>query len=205
MFLLKILIVGIVALLAIVLGAMAAAWRRACVAVTRHVHTMNWMAGDGSGSERPTPPGPEQLSNEDVIRFTPRWVSARHMLALAFLALTLIVSLVLLRWYIALAVGFGTYLLMELSGFLLPRRDHPYYVRQIYDSFLLDRRIATHFAKKTHESEHAARLSDLTREYETRITEMESRLSELSRAYPDFLLSERNRDRAHPQSVNPSC
>ena len=174
MFVVKVVIVGVLALLAIVLGGMAAAWRRACVAITRQVHTMNWMVGDGSGSERPEPPGPGQLSNEDVIRFTPSWLSVRHLLALALLALTVVAAVVLLRWYLALSAGVGTYILMELSGFLLPRRNDPYYVWQIQSSFSKSLAIAD-------------RLGD-----EARATEMKSRLSELTRAYPDLLQPKEN-------------
>jgi hypothetical protein len=169
MFLVKVGIIALLALLAIVLGGMAAAWRRACVAITRRVHTVNWTAGDGSGSERPAPPGPGQLSKEHIIRFTPAWVSLRHLLALAFLALAVVATLVLLRWYVALSVAVGTYTLMELSGFLFPRRDHPYYVWRLRSSFSMSLAIADRFGD------------------EVRASEMRSRLRELTRAYADLL------------------
>jgi len=93
----NIVIIGIFALLAIILGGMAAAWRRACVAITRRVHWTNWIVCDGTGSDRPEPPEMGKLSNEDVIRFTPPWVSLRYLLALAFLALTVLTAFILFR------------------------------------------------------------------------------------------------------------
>lgn len=185
MFVVKVVIVALLALLAIVVGGMARAWRRACVAITRQVHTMNWMAGDGSGSERPEPPGPGQLSNEDVIRFTPSWASLRHLLALSFLALVVVAALVLFRWYVALSLAVGAYILMELSRLLLPRRDHPYYVWQVHTSF--SKSLAT-----------ADRLGN-----ETRATEMKSRLSELTRAYPDLLQPNESGSPAESRTKDP--
>lgn len=174
MFVLKAIILGVLALLAIALGGMVAAWRRACVAITRQVHTVNWMVGDGSGSERAEPPGPGQLSNEDVIRFTPSWVSMRHLLALVFLALAVLAAFVLLRWYTALSGSVGLYMLMELSGFLYPKRDHPYYVLQLHGSFSMSLSTANRFGE------------------EALASEMNIRLSELARAYPELLKPKEN-------------
>ncbi len=182
MFVAKVVIVGVLALLAIVLGGMAAAWRRASVAITRQVHTMNWTVGDGRGSERTGPPGPGRLSSEDVIRFTPSWVSVRHVLALVFLALTTLAAVLLLRWYLALSVAIGTYILMELSGFLFPRRDHPYYVWQVHDTFSKSLAIAAQFGDGT------------------RATEMKARASELTRAYPELLQPKENGSPAESSS-----
>ncbi len=172
MFAVKVVIVGVLALLAIMLGGMTAAWRRACVVITRQVHEMNSMVGDGNGSHRLGTPGLGQLSNKDVIRFTPSWVSSRHLLAVAFLALTVLALFVLFRWYLALSVAVSTYILMELSGFLYPRRDHSYYVRQVHSSFSGSLAVADRFGD------------------ETRAAEMKSRLSELTRTYPDLVQSE---------------
>jgi len=148
-----------------VLGGMAAAWRRACVGITRHVHTWNWMLGNGAGSERSRPPGPGQLSNEDVIRFTPSWVSAKHLLALASLGLNVVVTLALFRWYVALAVGLSTYVLAELAGFLFPNRDHPYYVMQVHSTFSESLALAERFGDEARVGQIRSRLCELTRAY----------------------------------------
>ena len=162
---LKIGVVVTVALIGIILGGMAAAWRRACVAITRRVHTVNFLRGDGSGSERPDAPGPGMLSSTDVIRFTPQWVSARHLLALAFLALTLLAATLCFRWYVALGITLTTYVLMELAGFVFPARDHPYYVRQLEDSFSMTLATARHFGDQDSASDMHERLRELTCAY----------------------------------------
>lgn len=161
----KVLIVGILVLVAIFLGGMAAAWRRASVTITRRVHTVNWMVGDGRGAERPGPPGPGGLSNEDVIRFTPYWVSLRHTLALVFLFLTVIASFILFKYYVAIPISVVTYILMELSGYLFPRRDHPYYVWQVHSSLSTSLAIANRFRDQSRTDEMSSRLTGLTRAY----------------------------------------
>jgi hypothetical protein len=180
MLVIKIVIVGVLALLATVSGGMAAAWRRACIAITRRVHMLNWMIGDGTGCDRPEAPGPGKLSNEDIIRFTPSWVSLRHLCALTLLALTVLAALVFFRWYVALSIGVGTYILMELAGFILPNRHHPYYVLQVHRSFSTSLVIALRFQD------------------ESRATEMQCRLSELKRAYRELLGPSQSDTRGKP-------
>ena len=108
---LKFAVIGILASIAVVLGGMAAAWRRACVKITRDLFT------------RVTP--------DLVGHVTPPFVAQRHGTALVFLFLTVLASFILLGWKAAIIAFFATYIAMELAGLIFPRPSNRYYLDQI--------------------------------------------------------------------------
>ena len=128
-FAIKLTVLVVIALIAIVLGGMAAAWRRACVNITLTIATARWMH-EGMTSD---PPSVRQLSQNKIIRYTPEWVSARDVTAIFFLLLTGILGFLMFSWYVALGAVLLTYILIESAGFLFSRRDDPYYVAQVYE------------------------------------------------------------------------
>jgi hypothetical protein len=165
---LKILIVVFVAALAIVLGGMAAAWRRACVVIAYNVSTWRWIEGRG-GAKMPLV---RDLSQEDIIRYTPTWVSARHSTALFLLCVTVVLAFIWLPWYFAVATAVGTYALMELAGFMSPNRNSLYYVAQVHDTF----------SKLLHLSERGG--------HEAAASDFRERLQELEGTYKKYFLEQ---------------
>jgi len=161
MIVVKILVVLFLVAFAIILGGMAAAWRRACVAITHSVAVARCLSGDRLFD----PPTIRKLSQKDIIRYTPRWVSARHVTALFFLFLASVLAFILFRWYVAVGIAIGTYVLMELAGFLFPRRDSIYYVAQVYSSFRQSLQIAERFGDDAAASDFQTRLQELDAAY----------------------------------------
>lgn len=149
----------------VILGGMTAAWRRASVVIAHTVATSRWMNGEVSLE----PPTVRQLSQEDIIRYTPNWVSSRHLLALVFLFCTAVLAFVLFRWYVGLAVAVATYALMELAGFAFPNRNNLYYVIQVYDSYSKSIRIAERFANVARASDFRERLREIQDAYGKRL------------------------------------
>ena len=167
MLVVKILIVLFVAALTVILGGMAAAWRRACVLIAHTVATRRWM----DGREGVDLPSVRQLSQDDIIRYTPSWVSFRHVIALCLLCVTVVLAFILFRWYVAAAIAVGTYALMELAGFMFPNRNSLYYVAQVYDSFSKSLQIAERFGDETAASGFRERLQELEGTYRTYLVE----------------------------------
>lgn len=104
-------VVILLSLLSIILGGMAAAWRRACVRITRQV------------VGRATP----QL----VSLFTPGFVAQRQRWAPLLCCCAVVTAWVLFNWKVALLAFALTYTLMGLAQFLYPGPTNPYYVEQI--------------------------------------------------------------------------
>jgi len=157
----KILAIALLGGVAVILGGMAAAWRRACVVIAHKVAISRWMKGDAGFD----PPTVRELSQEDIIRYTPSWVSARHVLALVFLACTVVLAFLVFRWYVGLTVAVGTYVLMELAGWAFPKRDSLYYVAQVYDTYSKSLIIAERFADAGRASDFRERLRELEEAY----------------------------------------
>jgi hypothetical protein len=161
MFVAKTLILASVAALAIIVGGMAAAWRRACVMIARTVATSRWL----SGEDGIAPPTASELSQQEIIRYTPSWVSARHILSLFLLFLTAILGLIFFGWYVGLATAVITYVLMELAGFIFPNRNSIYYVAQVHDSFLKSIQVAEQFRNEAVSSDFRNRLKEIEAAY----------------------------------------
>ena len=106
-----------------------------------------------------------QLSQEDIIRFTPSWVSSRHILALVLLFCTAVLAFLLFRWHVGFVVAAGTYGLMELAGYAFPKRDSLYYVAQVYDTYRKSILIAERFADTARTSDFRERLRELEEAY----------------------------------------
>ena len=87
----EVLIVSITACVAIILGRMAEAWRRACVTIARTVLITRQAYEQTDFDTSPI----LRLSQKDIIKFTPRGVSARHILALGIWLLTVVLSFIL--------------------------------------------------------------------------------------------------------------
>jgi hypothetical protein len=138
-------LVALFVLLALSLGGMAAAWRRACVFIAKSA-TLAFV---------------RRISQEEIIRFTPRFVSMRHFTALGFLALATLFSLAFFRWYTAIAVFVGTWLGMEALGFVFLRPSHPYYLWQIRSDFTSQRDMFRRFNDEPHAAEMQTRLEML--------------------------------------------
>jgi hypothetical protein len=104
-------LVVFVSLLAILLGGISAAWRRACVHITRKVFPF--------------------VTRDLVHGMTPQFVAQRLALSVLLLFASTILALVLLSWKAALVTLVSTYTLMELVGFIFPRPSSMYYVQQV--------------------------------------------------------------------------
>jgi hypothetical protein len=159
--LLQILALLIVAGFAVILGGMATAWRRACVTIAHNVALAKWAYSRNSAEM----PSVRDLSQSDIIRFTPRWVSGRHVLALGLLVLTTALALIMFHWYVAAPIAVGTFLLMEAAGFLLPSRSDLYYVHAVHKSFRQSLAIAERFKNNLAASDYRERVSDIEMAY----------------------------------------
>ena len=106
----KTLLLSFLVVLVVVLGSIPAAWRRACVQMTRKSFGV--------------------VSNDLVLSMTPPFAAKRHGWTLLLWLVTSVLALVLFGWKVALSVLVGTYGLMELAGFLFPKPDSMYYVHQ---------------------------------------------------------------------------
>ena len=120
-------LVGLIASLAVFLGGMAAAWRRACIRISKQV----------VGSAAP----------KMVQRFTPKFVSNRQGWALLLLLAATILAWVLFTWKVALTLLVGTVALMELTAFLYPRSDSQYYVPRVIQDLESWYRVHTHLGE----------------------------------------------------------
>jgi uncharacterized membrane-anchored protein YitT (DUF2179 family) len=114
--------------LAILLGGISAAWRRACVHITRK--TFGGVA-----------------TLDLVHRMTPSFVAKRHGWALLLLFGSTILALILFTWKAALATFLATYVLMELVGFIFPKPTSMYYVQQLVSDCMVMITLHTRFGE----------------------------------------------------------
>ena len=103
----------------------------------------------------------ERLSQQEIIRFTPRWVSVRHVLALSFWFIAAAFSLAAFGRYWAIAIAVGTYILMEIAGFLFPPSNHPYYVRTIHRTFCNSLATAERFGDRNLAADYHERIRQI--------------------------------------------
>ena len=136
MFLAKEALLGVLIATAVLLGGASAAWRRACVRITRAVVGI--------------------VDSKLVATFTPHFVAVRHVWALRILLLAGVAALVMFNWEVAVVTLVLTYLLMELTGFLYPSRNNPYYLTRMIQDLETMQRIHTHFGE-TAEAEDVKR------------------------------------------------
>jgi hypothetical protein len=106
---LKVSVVICLGLLAVVMGSMSAAWRRACVHITRKTFGV--------------------VTKELVTGMTPGFVASRHGWSLLLLLGSSILAFLFFSWKVALGTFFATYTLVETIGFIFPRPSSMYYVR----------------------------------------------------------------------------
>lgn len=125
-------------LFAILLGGLSAAWRRACVHITRHVFHIATLGL--------------------VHRMTPDFVARRHGWSLILLFTSSLLALFLLGWQLALVTLIATYAFMEAAGFVFPSRSSAYYVDQIISDCKAMRAIALHFGDSEVARKHEIKL-----------------------------------------------
>jgi hypothetical protein len=116
-----IILASIGAIIGIVLGAMAAAWRRACVSIAKDFLILRQLRGV---------PG-AQLNNQVVSFITSKWATARHSFAVAILIISASIAGIALAWYWGVAWFVGSVITAELVAFALPNPQSPYYSNQI--------------------------------------------------------------------------
>lgn len=124
--------------LAVLLGGISAAWRRACVHITRHVFHVTTL--------------------NLVHRMTPDFVARRHGWSLVLLFTSSLLALILLGWQLALVTLIATYASMEAVGFVFPSRSSAYYVDQIISDCKAMRSIALHFGDAEAARKHEIKL-----------------------------------------------
>ena len=148
MLFLKIAVIVVVYLLAVALGGQAVAWRRACVFIAKSAYGI-WSVRD--------------LSQQAIIRFTPKFVSHRSLSAIFLWMLSGFLSFIFFRWYIAVGVLVATFISRALYAFALPKPEDPYYLNRVHQSFTASRDRYRRFEDRAADKEMQARLNLLER------------------------------------------
>ncbi len=130
----------IVSLLALFLGSMATAWRRACVYITKEVYPF------------------DKLNGENIEKFTPRYISQRNLFSVALLILSGLMALIFINWMIALVLIATNYILMILFAYLFPNKQSEYYLSRVEDDFITRRNLYKKFNDTENEQEMQKRL-----------------------------------------------
>jgi len=104
-----------VASIAVLLGAMSAAWKRAILEMARTFFSVRFAS---------------RLSPAEQYRFAPPFTANLLKFALFLFFLTAVIGGWFFGWVVGLAAFFGVWLLSELIALVFPRRSNPYYARQ---------------------------------------------------------------------------
>lgn len=127
---------SLISIFALFIGAMAGAWRRACVRAAKDFLIVRQM----HGFER-------SRLNQSIIQFvTPKWVGSRHSLALLLFLVAAVLAAIGLSWYWGIAWFFGLVILCEIVAFIFPGPGSHYYSQQICEDATL-RRNAAHMGR----------------------------------------------------------
>lgn len=128
---------SLISIFALFIGAMAGAWRRACVRVAKNFLIVRQM----HGFESPR-------LNQSTIQFvTPKWVGSRHSLSLFLFLVASVLLAIGLSWYWGVAWFFGLVILCEIVAFIFPGPGSPYYSQQICEDATLRRNAAVQLGR----------------------------------------------------------
>jgi hypothetical protein len=140
----KLAVVTLLALVAVVLGAQASAWRRASVHIAQSAKIYRSLRHGA------IPEDGLAVSEQMIQEFEPPFVSWRKRAAIVLTILAAALAFVVFTWYWGLATFVGCLVAAELlRSATLPRPDSDYFLAQLIDDFEQRAKIAESFGNES--------------------------------------------------------